>query len=136
MLGSRILRARRSAPYLVKLAKQMSPENNIGNLDFGAVDGGLHRYELDFIETAEWTKDLLQSLHEDRASLTKMYRKYEETENPICVFETDFYTFDFSKKKPSSEQYFGIKASRLGLSESEKHAFLLIAGRSNSLILR
>ena len=52
--------------------KYLAPPVPFGNLDFSKVEGGLHRYELDFLEAAESTKDMLEALENDKELLSSM----------------------------------------------------------------
>jgi hypothetical protein len=73
MRSSCIQLARRTAPFLLKKSKLKSPENNLEAMEWPSVgpcslQTGFTRYELDFIETAEWTKKLIDKLSNDKLS--------------------------------------------------------------------
>ena len=53
--------------------RYLAPPPAYGDLDFGNVGQGLHRYELDFLEAAEYTKDMLESLENDKELLASMW---------------------------------------------------------------
>ncbi|KAJ3371978.1 hypothetical protein HDU91_004613, partial [Kappamyces sp. JEL0680] len=73
MQSSRILLARRTWPSLLQKAKLKSPPNQKDNMNWQKLgscgEGGLSRYELDFIEAAEWTKTLLLKMKNDAKTL-------------------------------------------------------------------
>jgi hypothetical protein len=69
MKFSPILWSRRNAPFVLRKKTQLSPKNDLGNLDFGSVGEGLSRYELDFAETADWTRGLLEKIESDKKIL-------------------------------------------------------------------
>jgi hypothetical protein len=99
----------------------------------GDVDkDGLDRFEVDWFETSEWTRDLLESMMNDAEylkSMTKPYSAVDVLRNPLCVKSVREYTYDFSKPQSTGrevEVMFDVDG--LGLSENEKHKLLVLAG--------
>ncbi|KAI9003212.1 mitochondrial ribosomal subunit protein-domain-containing protein [Gaertneriomyces semiglobifer] len=107
-------------------------------LDFTAITGdlnkdGLHRYELDFMETAKWVKDLLVAMKQDANTLKAMHVPFKAPNTkstPLCVQFTDRHTYDFTQPQPRNTKVtFHLRVSDLGLTDVQRHKFLLLAGK-------
>jgi hypothetical protein len=92
---------------------------------------GIHRFELDLLESAEWTKNLLESMATDHGKLKKLHKPFvaPTKDSPLCFKTTRFFTYDFTKR-PSQVHPVSllVKVSELGLKEDQHRKLLLIAG--------
>lgn len=98
-----------------------------GNID---VDG-LHRFELDWLETAQWTKDLLLSMQNDRNALQKMAKTFVPPSklNPICLNSRISHLYDFSLRPTTKFPVdLMVKVDDLSLKSEEMHKFLILVG--------
>ena len=77
------LKGRRTFKYLQEKAKTLVPEKaGLGTLELQTLTGdldkdGVSRYELDFIEAAEFTGDLLSKMANDTDKLRALYKPFE-----------------------------------------------------------
>ncbi|KAI9203451.1 mitochondrial ribosomal subunit protein-domain-containing protein [Polychytrium aggregatum] len=105
------------------------PSKIVGNMD----QDGLSRFDLDFTETCEWTKELLLKMKHDHALLKSFHKEYRPRNlkdgQVVCVETTHRFTYDFSKPQPkNSAVSLHARVSELGLSPKEHHKFLLLSG--------
>ncbi len=93
-------------------------------------EDGLTRYELDFLETVDFTKKLLFSMKNEASKLPKATDfSVMNTKEPICFESIQNFTYDFSSPPPNNNQVkMWVQVSQLPLNSTEKHNFLLLAG--------
>ena len=98
----------------------------------GDVDkDGLHRFELDLFETAEWTKNLVETMAADSEKLKKLNKPFiAPTENtPLCFKTTRFFTYDFTKRPNQIHPVsLLVKVSELSLKDDQRRKLLLLTG--------
>ena len=119
------LRSRKPSEARVPLLPVIS--NITGDID----NDGLHRFELDWYETAEWTKSLLESMRDDRELLAKKQKEFipYSQNTPLCFKKTAYHSFDFSKRPATHHPAtLLVKVSELQLKPDERRRFLLLAG--------
>ncbi|KAI9092170.1 mitochondrial ribosomal subunit protein-domain-containing protein [Phlyctochytrium arcticum] len=112
-------------------------ERRGGDKDIATITGdldkdGVHRFEMDFLETAEWTKDLLLKMQNDVDMLKEKLKPYEAppAEHVVTTY-TDRYAYDFTQPLPyDTRVVLQVQSAKLNLSDPEKHKFLLLAGKS------
>ncbi|TPX65542.1 hypothetical protein SpCBS45565_g05086 [Spizellomyces sp. 'palustris'] len=116
--------------------KQTGAERRDEN-DFAALSGdtaadGLHRYELDFVETAKWTRDLLLKMKKDVEMLKGKHRPFSPPPTShIVTTYYDSYTYDFTQPPPySTKVTVQVKVGTLPLTPAQRHKFLLLAGEN------
>ncbi|KAI8820854.1 mitochondrial ribosomal subunit protein-domain-containing protein [Fimicolochytrium jonesii] len=100
-----------------------------GNL---AVDG-VHRYELDFLETAEWVKELLVKMRDDQGMLKDLSRPFTPpTPHHTLIVETrDRFTYDFTQPAPvDTDVKLHVPVAGLNLDAQQRHKLLLLAGQN------
>ncbi|KAJ3207760.1 37S ribosomal protein S24, mitochondrial [Dinochytrium kinnereticum] len=94
---------------------------------------GLNRYDLDFLETADWVKGLLLKMEEDGknhvASTAADTPLEQQTPEPLVFSYINKYIYDFTQKPPSEDDVLvtlRVHVSSLGLTPEERHKFLLL----------
>ncbi|EGF82415.1 hypothetical protein BATDEDRAFT_86631 [Batrachochytrium dendrobatidis JAM81] len=100
-----------------------------GDLD---VDG-LTRFEIDFMETADWVKTSLLKMKHAKKDLAHLHKPFEPATptKPICVKYTERYTYDFTRPPPVNNAVaLQVRVADLGLTPPQKHKFLLLAGKA------
>lgn len=106
-----------------------------GNPEFD----GLNKYELDFLETAEWTKSLLLKMKNELPGIAQQQgRQPKEAFNAtergyLCFQTTQVETFDCTsmpqiEKKAQVKLFVSVGRVSPPLSPEERHRLLLLAG--------
>ena len=129
------LKGRRTFKYLQEKAKTLVPEKaGLGTLELQTLTGdldkdGVSRYELDFIEAAEFTGDLLSKMANDTDKLRALYKPFEP-KGDICIEFQDEYNYDFSKPSPvNCQAKVHVKVPAVVDKPPERHTLLLLAGK-------
>ncbi|KAH6566611.1 hypothetical protein BASA50_000891 [Batrachochytrium salamandrivorans] len=127
-LSSSAICAARKSPGATSTAQKGLPSIPLtGNLD---VDG-LHRFEIDLMETADWVKAALIKMKHARKNLSALHKPFEPSSpaKPLCVQYTERYTYDFTRPPPINNAIqLQVRVADLGLTSQERHRFLLLAG--------
>ncbi|TPX32810.1 hypothetical protein SmJEL517_g04135 [Synchytrium microbalum] len=94
---------------------------------------GMHRYELDFVETASWCRRILESMRDDVQTLKDKAKPLQlpTTESsPLVAIQTRTqHAYDFSKPPiPDTSVTLHLLVSELGLSQSQHHKLALLCG--------
>ncbi|KAJ3156939.1 37S ribosomal protein S24, mitochondrial [Geranomyces michiganensis] len=104
---------------------------------FGALTGdidkdGVHRFEMDFLETAQWVKEMLYRMKDDQAMLASKARPYTPTSSsthPLCFQTSTLATYDFSNPAPyNTRVVLHVRVADLALEPQRRHQLLLLAG--------
>ena len=129
------MKGRRTYKYLQEKARTLVPEKpDMGTLELQTLTGdldkdGVSRYELDFIEAAEFTGDLLSKMAIDSDKLRALYKPFEP-KGDICIEFQDEYKYDFSKPSPVNCQVkVHVKVPAVIDNLTERHTLLLLAGK-------
>ncbi|KXS09787.1 hypothetical protein M427DRAFT_38421 [Gonapodya prolifera JEL478] len=128
---------RRPAP--AASSKRPPPEREIVDLTGNLAEDGLDRYQLDFLETAEWVKDVLLKMKNDAPTLAEKKQKAPFVPEPSRIFTYHTTTtFDFDFTIPHHQHASGPDRSvtvsfrvsdavaHLGLSKEQHHKLLLL----------
>jgi hypothetical protein len=136
--NTKCLNGRRSYKYLQEKAKTLVPEKSgLGTLELETLTGnldvdGINRYELDFIEAADFTGDLLLKMQNDTEKLKSLHKEFEP-KGDICIEFREDYTYDFSKPAPiNSQTKVHVKVSSVVENGHQRHTLLLLAGKQYS----
>ncbi|KAI8919184.1 mitochondrial ribosomal subunit protein-domain-containing protein [Powellomyces hirtus] len=108
------------------------------DIDFAQLTGdlqtdGVHRYELDFLETVQWVKQLLIKMEDDQELLKSKSRPYtpHSSTQPLCFQYSDNTKYDFTKPQPYNTKItMHVKISTLDLTPAQRHQLLLLAGKT------
>ena len=102
---------------------------------------GLDRYELDFVETGEWTKRLLTAMQEDVEKLAGMHRPFSKRIDKgveVSVGTTDYFTYDFSKhgrEATTVSMALGLAGLRTEANKDKLHKLLLLTSDQYDAVL-
>ncbi|KAI8894576.1 hypothetical protein BC833DRAFT_623828 [Globomyces pollinis-pini] len=120
------------------LEAKLSPKNMLGLTEFDKITGkiqadGLSRYELDFFETAEWSKKLLQLMCSNGSKLQAIAKQNQysppDSKTPVCIQFVDHYTYDFTRPKPlNNKATVSIHLPKLNTPNLNTHTLKLLAG--------
>ncbi|TPX38505.1 hypothetical protein SeMB42_g06697 [Synchytrium endobioticum] len=97
---------------------------------------GLHKYELDFFETASWTHDLLKSMRDDiptpRRTPPYMHALHATPRNPVVAIQTTaLHTYDFaSPPAENTAVVVHVNINEMGLSMPQRRKLKLLAMHS------
>ncbi|RKO91556.1 hypothetical protein BDK51DRAFT_12554, partial [Blyttiomyces helicus] len=114
-----------------RMVFEAQAESTISALTGKLNDDGLDRFELDFVETATWVKDLLLEMKHDAPKLQEQQKPFTPPPptHAFCIQTNDRYTYDFSRPPPhNSKVNLHMRISDLGLSQEERHKLILLAG--------
>ena len=112
--------------FLAQRARDSS-KKGLAPLTGNLSSDGLHRYELDFFETAEWTQDLLVKMQDDTFEISE----YQHKDQPLCFQFNTHHQYDFTRPPPINNSVkLWSSVSMLPLNAQERHNFLLIAGKA------
>ncbi|KAJ3282174.1 37S ribosomal protein S24, mitochondrial [Borealophlyctis nickersoniae] len=120
----------------VHLSRRREVRTDRDDSSFKAISGklsedGLNRYELDFIETAKWVKELLLKMKNAKAEVGAHARPFvpPDRTRPFCVRTVDDFTYDFSQPAPRNTRVSVlVSVADLNLTPEQRHKFLLLAG--------
>ncbi len=93
---------------------------------------GIHRFDLDTLETAEWTKELLLSMQNDTHDKAPTNTFIQPNKDiPLCFESKHEFLYDFSK--PASTRCpvkLHVRVSELGLTKQQNHTLLVLVGKA------
>ncbi|KAL2912459.1 28S ribosomal protein S35, mitochondrial [Polyrhizophydium stewartii] len=135
----RALRARTLASSAQAAARRREGDAGARGTDFANIQtltgdletDGLHRYEVEFFETAEWVKTAIRKMQTAEKDLAALHKPFvaPTSAQPVVVKYTDRYTYDFTKPPPVNNAVtLQVRVANLGLSAEQRHKFLLLAG--------
>lgn len=84
---------------------------------------GETRYDIDFLETLDWTTELLDT------KLEIDVKEFIPLRKPIIVMKTDYYSVDFTKPPKEKEEKIGLVVDEMKLSKAKRHGLLVLAGK-------
>ncbi|KAJ3030608.1 37S ribosomal protein S24, mitochondrial [Rhizophlyctis rosea] len=96
-------------------------------------EDGLTRYEVDFLETAAWTKDLLLKMKNAGAEVEAFTPP--PSSQPLCINLKDIHRYDFTLPNHSDVQHkthvtLSVSIKDLDLTPKQRHKLLLLAGNA------
>ncbi|KAJ3339126.1 37S ribosomal protein S24, mitochondrial [Gonapodya sp. JEL0774] len=135
----------RRRPNMAGAQKRGGPAKEIVDLTGRIASDGLDRYQLDFLETAEWVKDLLLKMKTHGPKLAEMAQKkpYKRNASQLLTFHTTT-TFDFDFTIPHHVHSYGRDRTvavsfcvgelvqQLRLTPAQHHKLLLLVTGSGS----
>ncbi|KAI8586659.1 mitochondrial ribosomal subunit protein-domain-containing protein [Geranomyces variabilis] len=93
---------------------------------------GVHRFEMDFLETAQWVKEMLHKMKDDQKMLQSKARPYTPkppSSHPLCFQTSTLATYDFSTPAPyNTRVLLHVRVADLALEPARRHQLLLLAG--------
>ncbi|KAI8808894.1 hypothetical protein BJ742DRAFT_806783 [Cladochytrium replicatum] len=123
------LNARKRSPLA-----NSTPDSQYPTLSGNTARDGLNRYQLDFVETAEWVKNMLLKLKTDAPLLKAQHHlNARETESQIpviCLESSEKFTYDFTQPPPTSTSArLHVRVANLTeLDAAQSHKFRLLTG--------
>jgi hypothetical protein len=108
--------------------------------DFSVITGnstvdGLDRYQIEFLETAMWTKDCLEAMRDDAESLKLVAKPWTPPKGSLRVKTTTVYDYDVTLPDPDARNVEASLEVKLddfwpstGLSDAQRNKFLILVG--------